>query len=90
MPGRRPRWYFIVSVVVCFLLTISGAPLVLDAFRSWAPLPLVEAVSSFSFLTHFAAITAGVIDFRDLIFFFSLIGLFLYANMLIVDLRKSG
>ncbi len=30
---------FIVSVVVCFLFTISGAPLVLDAFRSWAPLP---------------------------------------------------
>jgi ABC-2 type transport system permease protein len=81
---------FIVSVVVCFLLTISGAPLVLDAFRAWAPLPLVEAISSFSFITHFASITAGVIDLRDVIFFFSLIGLFLYANMLVVDLRKSG
>jgi ABC-2 type transport system permease protein len=81
---------FIVSVVVCFLFTISGAPLVLDAVRSWAPLPLVEAISSFSFLVHFSAITSGVIDFRDLVFFFSLIGLFLYANMLIVDLRKSG
>lgn len=81
---------FIVSVVVCFLFTISGAPLVLDAFRAWAPLPLVEAVSSFSFITHFASITSGVIDLRDLIFFFSLIGLFLFANMLIVDLRKSG
>jgi ABC-2 type transport system permease protein len=81
---------FIVSVVVCFLFTISGAPLVLDAVRSWAPLPLVEAISSFSFLVHFSAITSGVIDLRDLIFFFSLIGLFLYANMLIVDLRKSG
>jgi ABC-2 type transport system permease protein len=81
---------FIVSVVVCFLLTISGAPLVLDAFRAWAPLPLVEAIASFSFITHFASITAGVIDLRDVIFFFSLIGLFLYANMLVVDLRKSG
>ncbi len=81
---------FIVSVLVCFLFTVSGAPLVLDAFRGWAPLPLVEAISSFSFLTHFSAITAGVIDLRDVIFFFSLIGLFLYANMLIVDLRKSG
>ncbi len=81
---------FIISVVVCFLFTISGAPLVLDAFRGWAPLPLVEAISSFSFLTHFSAITAGVIDLRDVVFFFSLIGLFLYANMLIVDLRKSG
>jgi hypothetical protein len=31
-----------------------------------------------------------VIDLRDVIFFFSLIALFLYANMLVVDLRKSG
>jgi ABC-2 type transport system permease protein len=47
-------------------------------------------VSSFSFLTHFTAITAGVIDLRDAIFFFSVIGLFLYANVLIIDLTKSG
>src|ERR1700744_2532478 len=58
---------FIVSVVVSFLFTVSGAPLVLDALRSWAPVSLLNAVSSFSFLTHFAAITQGVIDLRDLI-----------------------
>jgi ABC-2 type transport system permease protein len=81
---------FIVSVVVCFLFTISGSSLVLDVVRGWAPLSLVEAVSSFSFLVHFAAITSGVIDLRDLIFFFSLISLFLYANTLIVDWRKGG
>jgi ABC-2 type transport system permease protein len=48
---------FVVSVVVCFLFTISGAPLVLDFFRGWAPLALVNAVASFSFLTHFTAIS---------------------------------
>jgi ABC-2 type transport system permease protein len=51
---------------------------------------LVDAVSSFSFLTHFSAITAGVIDLRDVIFFFSLIGLFLTANVVILDLKKIG
>jgi ABC-2 type transport system permease protein len=81
---------FVVSVVVCFLFTISGAPLVLDVFRSWAPLALVNAVSSFSFLTHFTAISAGVIDLRDVIFFFSLIALFLTANVVIIDLKKTG
>jgi ABC-2 type transport system permease protein len=75
---------------VCFLFTVAGAPAVMDAFQGWAPLPLVDAVSSFSFLTHFAAISAGVIDIRDLIFFLSLIALFLYANVLNVDLTKSG
>jgi ABC-2 type transport system permease protein len=78
-----------VTVVVCFLFTISGAPLVLDFFRAWAPLTLITAISSFSFITHFAAITAGVLDLRDLIFFFSLIALFLTANVAILDLKKS-
>jgi ABC-2 type transport system permease protein len=81
---------FVVSVVVCFLFTVSGAPLVLDFFRAWAPLVVVNAVSSFSVLTHFTAISAGVIDLRDVIFFFSLIALFLAANVVIVDLKKTG
>jgi ABC-2 type transport system permease protein len=81
---------FIVSVVVCFLFTISGAPLVLDVFRAWAPLVLVNAISSFSMLTHFTAISAGVIDLRDIVFFLSLIALFLAANIVVVDLKKIG
>jgi ABC-2 type transport system permease protein len=81
---------FVVTVVVCFLFTISGAPLVLDSFRGWAPLPLINAVSSFSFLTHFTAISRGVIDLRDVVFFLTLITLFLTANVVVVDLKKSG
>ena len=59
-------------------------------FRVWAPLALVNAISSFSFLTHFTAITQGVIDLRDLVFFFSLIALFLMANIVAVDLKRVG
>jgi ABC-2 type transport system permease protein len=81
---------FVVSLFVSFLFTVSGAPLVLDFFRGWAPLALVNAISSFSFLTHFSAIMAGVIDLRDVIFFASLIALFLGANIVVVDLKKSG
>ena len=81
---------FIVSVVVCFLFTVSGAPIVIDFFQAWAPLVLVSAISSFSFLTHFGSIAAGVIDLRDVVFFLSLIGLFLAANVVIIDLKKAG
>ena len=28
---------FVLTVVVCFLFMLSGFPLVLDAFRAWAP-----------------------------------------------------
>ena len=81
---------FIVSVVVCFLFTVSGSPLVLDVFRAWAPYILVDAIASFSFVTHFTSITQGVLDLRDLVFFFSLIALFLTANVVVVDLKKGG
>ena len=50
----------------------------------------MNAIASFSFLTHFTAITSGVIDLRDVIFFFSLIALFLTANVVLIDLKKSG
>jgi ABC-2 type transport system permease protein len=81
---------FVVSVVICFLFTISGAPLVLDFFQLWAPIVLVNTISSFSFLTHFQAISSGVIDLRDLVYFASLIALFLAINVAVVDLRKEG
>ncbi|HSM95666.1 MAG TPA: ABC transporter permease [Rhizomicrobium sp.] len=81
---------FVVSVVVCFLFTVSGAPLVLDFFQGWAPLVLLNTVASFSFLTHFSAITAGVIDLRDVIYFFSLIALFLLVNIVVIDLKRTG
>ncbi len=75
---------------MCFLFTVAGAPVVIDAFQGWAPVTLVDAVSSFSFLTHFSAITEGVIDLRDVVFFASLITLFLGANVLIIDMSKGG
>ena len=81
---------FVVAVVVCFLFTAAGAPLVMETLSGWAPLPLVEAVASFSFIAHFRAITDGVIDLRDLIFFLSLIGLFLFANILTIETGKGG
>ncbi|MEI9929849.1 MAG: hypothetical protein WDM89_04610 [Rhizomicrobium sp.] len=62
----------------------------LDFFRSWAPLTLIDAVSSFSFITHFSAITAGVLDLRDVIFFFSLIALFLTANVACSTSRRAA
>ena len=62
----------------------------MDFFSSWAPQAVVDAISSFSFLTHFDAITKGVIDLRDLLFFGTLIALCLFATAVIVDLKKAG
>ncbi|MEK9726218.1 MAG: ABC transporter permease, partial [Rhodospirillaceae bacterium] len=81
---------FIVAAAVCFLFTLSGLELVLNFFRLWAPDVLVETIASMSFLTHFRAITKGVIDLRDVVFFGSLIGVFLFANIVAVNGKKGA
>jgi ABC-2 type transport system permease protein len=80
---------FVISFVVCFGFNLSGFPLVLDFFSGWAPQAVVVAVSSFSFVTHFHTIQKGVIDLRDIIFFTSLIAVWLYANMLAIESGKG-
>ena len=80
---------FIVTVVVCFLLVVAGFPLVLAAFRTWAPNLIVDAVSSLSFLTHFQAISRGVLDLRDVGFFVLVIVAWLLATVLIINLKKA-
>ncbi|MEE8236892.1 MAG: ABC transporter permease [Gammaproteobacteria bacterium] len=80
---------FILAVVACFLLLLAGFPLVLDVFSAWAPQALVDAVASLSFLTHFASISKGVIDLRDLVYFALLIGVMLYANTIVLQLKKA-
>ena len=81
---------FVVSVVVCFCFILSGFPMVLDFFSGWLPQVVLDAISDFSFLTQFAAIRKGVIDVRSLIYFLSLIALWLYATTVAVDARKAS
>lgn len=80
---------FILTVVVCFLFLLAGYPLVLDFFRSFAPQSVVDAISGLSFLSHFTAISKGVIDLRDLLYFALTIGFWLYANAVVIDLKKA-
>lgn len=80
---------FILTVVACFLFIMAGFPLVLDAFRAWAPQGLVDAIASLSFLTHFVSISKGVIDLRDLLYFVMMIGFWLYASAIVIDLKKA-
>ena len=80
---------FVITAAVSFLFTVSGSPIVLGLFQAWAPDAVLRTLASFSFLTHFGAITKGVIDLRDAVFFASVIGIFLLANAILVDLKKA-
>lgn len=81
---------FILTVVICFVLLLAGFPLVLDFFRAISPQGVVDAIAGLSFLTHFTSISKGVIDLRDLIYFVLMIGVWLYATAVVIDLKKAA
>lgn len=80
---------FVMGFVLCFVLLMAGYPLVLDAFQGWAPEVLADGVAAMSFLTHFESIRRGVVELRDLVYFAGLIAFFLYANVLVIEMKKG-
>jgi ABC-2 type transport system permease protein len=80
---------FIVTAALVFILTVAGTSTVLGLLRGWAPEGVINTVAGASIFGHFAAITRGVIDLRDLVYFLSLMVAFLAANAIIVDLKKA-
>lgn len=80
---------FIVTVAICFVFLLAGFPLVLDFFSGWAPQLVVDTVAGLSFLTHFASISKGVLDLRDILYFLLVIGTWLYATAIVIDLKKA-
>jgi len=77
---------FILSVVICFFLLLSGFEPVTDLFPNW----LVGIVTGLSSLTHFISFQKGVLDSRDLIYFGSLIGFSLFLNGVIIRNLRAG
>ena len=48
-----------------------------------------RAVAGISLFGHFDAITRGVVDLRDLVYFLSIMIAFLAANAILIDLEKA-
>lgn len=80
---------FVLAAVVCLLFTVSGTPLVLNAFSGWAPATVVDTVAGLSMLANFDGISRGVLDGVNIIYFASVIVLFLFANAIFVSLYKA-
>ena len=80
---------FITAASVGLVFLLAGFPLVLDFVRAVLPQTVVDAVASLSFLTHFEALSKGVIDLRDLVYFAALIGFWLTATALVLDIKKA-
>ncbi len=80
---------FILIVLTCLLFLLAGFPLVLTPLRGFLPQGAVDAASGLSVLTHFQAITRGVLDLRDLSYFVLGILAWLLATVVVLEIRKA-
>jgi ABC-2 type transport system permease protein len=75
---------FILGVVATFILFMVGNPFITMA----APSFLTPVLSFAGLGTHFESISRGVIDSRDIIYYVSVIGFFLFLNVCSLGSRK--
>jgi ABC-2 type transport system permease protein len=80
---------FIISGVVCLLFILAGFPLVLNVFKDWLPVVLIDTIASLSFLTHFTSVSKGVLSLRDVLYFISMIVFWLTATAVVVELKQA-
>ena len=81
---------FIISVVLCLFLILAGFSPVINMLENWASPTIVNAIASFSVITHFQGLQRGVLDSRDIMFFFSLIVFSLFATSVILRGHRAG
>lgn len=79
---------FVLAVALCFLFAAAGSPIVSEFLSQRIPV-LGEVARAVSVTERFNALTRGVIALRDLVFFVSFMGFFLFLNAVVLDHRKA-
>lgn len=80
---------FILAATLSFAFTMSGFEMIQNAFKSWLPDFVTQAIASMSVLAHFERITRGVLEAPTLVFFVSMIVFFLFATVVAVEQKKA-
>jgi ABC-2 type transport system permease protein len=76
---------FILSFAACTVLLFLGFSSFTDTLEGVFPVAVADALSNFSFITHFDAFTKGIIDPKDVIFFLSLTFFTLFLNVVVLE-----
>lgn len=80
----------ITSFIICLILVLLGWGVLSRTLNNIFPMAVADMITQFSFSTHFNAIRRGVIDFRDVIYFLSIIAFMLLANVLVLENKKAN
>jgi ABC-2 type transport system permease protein len=81
---------FIISVVLCLFLILAGFSPVINLLEGWTRPWVVNAIASFSVITHFQGLQRGVLDSRDIVFFLSVILFSLFTTSVILRGHRAG
>jgi ABC-2 type transport system permease protein len=76
---------FVVSLIACAALLFLGLSAFTNFLEGFLPVGVADAVSNFSFITHFDAFTKGIVDPKDIMFFLSLMGFTLFLNVVTLE-----
>ncbi len=79
---------FVLAVATCFIFTVASYSLVTDFLSKNTPI-LAEVARRLAVLDRFQAFTRGVISARDIIYFATFIGFWLFVNTVLVEQRKA-
>lgn len=79
---------FVLALAVCFVFAVASYPVVTEFLSRNTPV-LAELARRVSVAERFASFTRGVIAVRDLVYFASFIGFWLFLNTVIVEHRKA-
>ncbi len=81
---------FVISVVISFIFTAAGWPLVLSSVQSVLGTGIAELVSRFSFITHFESAQRGVLELRSVAFFLGVTLTFSLLNCIWASRQRLG
>lgn len=79
---------FVLAVAVCFVFAVASNAIVNDFLSRNAP-ALGAFTRRIAIIDRFTDFTRGILSLRDLIYFASFIGFFLFLNTVLVDQRKA-
>ncbi|MCO6415632.1 ABC transporter permease [Siccirubricoccus sp. KC 17139] len=79
---------FVLAVALCFVFGTAGSPVVTEFLSTRLPI-LADIARGISVAERFGGFTRGLVAARDLVFFASFIGFFLFLNAVVLDHRKA-
>lgn len=79
---------FVLAVALCFVFAAAGSPVVTEFLSVRLPV-LADIARALSVAERFGGFTRGLIAARDIVFFASFIGFFLFLNAVVLDHRKA-